>query len=316
VKDGVLATTPEQRSQATTAHAEARCLVLFLERLLVQLVRLLESEGIDYRILKGPAMAHLVYPEPWLRSYGDIDLLVAAQDFETMIRLLVDLGYVRDRPQPRPGFDRRFGKGVTVFSTDGFPVDLHRTLAEGPFAQRIHQSELFARSSSFFLGGHSVRALGTEENFLHACLHAVLGDAPPRFVPLRDLAQILQTTDLDVERVHRLSSSWKAEAVIARAVCTAWSVFQLTESVPVSDWAHRYQPTRAQELVLGLYPTRDHYAVMALAELRLIPGLRAKASYLRAMMLPDPGYLNARNTGHLQRWRIAAHSIVNWRLHR
>jgi hypothetical protein len=103
---------------------------LVLERLLLKLADRLETEHIDYRVLKGSAAAHLIYSEPWLRSYGDIDLLIPAQQLEATITLLTDLGYRRDRPQPRPRFDRRFGKGVTVFSPDGDPVDLHRTLAE------------------------------------------------------------------------------------------------------------------------------------------------------------------------------------------
>jgi hypothetical protein len=312
--DGALAMTPRQRREAAEAHAQARGLVLLLDGLLLELVERLEAGGIEYRVLKGPAAAHLIYPQPWLRSYGDIDLLIPAAQLEAVSSLLADLGYSRDRPQPRPGFDRRFGKGVTFQSAGGYPVDLHRTLAEGPFAQRIHQRELFATSSSFPLRGYPVRALGAEERFLHACVHAVLGDAPPRLVPLRDLAQVVQTTELDLDRVHRLCSSWKAEAVVARAVCAAWSVFRLDDELPISAWAHRYQPSRAQRRTLRLYPkTANNYAAMALSELPTVPGIRAKASYLRAMLSPDRGYLDARTTRHLGRWRRAARTLLNWR---
>jgi hypothetical protein len=141
----------------------------------------------------------------------------------------------------------------------------------------------------------------------------VLGDAPSRLVPLRDLAQVVQTTELDLERVQRLSSSWKAEAVVARAVCTAWSVFQLHDELPNAAWAHRYQPSRVQRRTLRLYPKTAHnYAAMALAELPIVPGIRAKTAYLRAMLSPDRGYLNARTTRHLQRWRHAASTMRNW----
>jgi hypothetical protein len=313
IRDGALGATEQQRSEAEQAHEEARCSVLVLERFLLQLVQLLEQQGIDYRILKGPALARLAYPSPWLRTYRDIDLLVPAQQLEVVAGVLAGLGSVQESPSRRPDFYHRFGQGLTFLTADGISVDLHRTLAEGPFAQHIEQRDLFARSSSFSLAGHRLRALAAEERFLHACVHAMLGDAPPPLLPLRDVAQILQTTHVDLERVHHLSSSWKVEAVVARAVCTAWSVFQLTNSVPASGWAHRYQPTRSEQRTLALYRTKDQDAVLALGELAAIPGLAAKAAFLRGMLLPAGRHLTSICIRYLRRSLLAVRTLLRRR---
>jgi hypothetical protein len=148
-------------------------------------------------------------------------------------------------------------------------------------------------------------------------VHAVLGDAPARLVPLRDLAQMMQSVELDSELVMRLCCSWKVEGVVARAVCTARSVFQLREESPVSVWAHRYQLSRSERRMLQRYPkTADNYAAVALAELLNVPSIRAKASYLRAMLLPDQGYLDDRSVRRLGRWRRGARSLLDWRADR
>ena len=43
-----------------------------------ELIRALQTAGIDCLLLKGPAMAHRLYLNaPGCRNYGDIDLLVA-----------------------------------------------------------------------------------------------------------------------------------------------------------------------------------------------------------------------------------------------
>jgi hypothetical protein len=314
MRDGVLGATSQQRAEAEQAHEAARRPVDALERFLLQLVQLLEQQAIDYRILKGPALAYLAYPWPWLRTYRDIDLLVPAQQLEAVAGLLAGLGSHQDGPPRRPDIYCRFGQGLTFLTIDGISVDLHRTLAEGPFAQHIQQGELFDRSSSFFLGDHRVRALAAEERFLHACVHAVLGEAPPPLLPLRDVAQILQTTRVDLERVHHLSRLWKTDAVIARAVCTAWSVFQLANSVPISDWAHRYRPTRSEERTLALYRTKDQDAVLALAELAVIPGLTAKAAYLRGMLLPGRRYSSSFSIDHLRRSLRAVRTVLRRRM--
>ena len=314
IRDGALATTPGQCREAVEAHARARWFVLLLEELLVEFVDRLEAAGIPSRVLKGPAAAHLIHRDPEVRTYGDIDLLIPERHIDATVKLLADMGYRRDRPEPRPGFDRRFGKGVTLRTPGGYPVDLHRTLAAGPFAQRIRQRDLFVTSSSFQLRGRRLRALSAEERFLHACLHAVLEAAPPGLVSLRDLAQMAMTTDLDMTRVQHLCGSWGAGAAVASAVQSAWSAFQLNEERPISVWACRNRPTRSEARTLRRYPQApDGYPIMALTELPAVPGVRAKVSYLRAMLTPDRDYLDARCERHVGRWIRAARTVLDRR---
>lgn len=101
-----------------------------------------------------------------------------ACQFDLTVAALVDAGYRRERPQLRPGFDRRFAKNVTLTSPHGMPVDLHRTLAAGRFGVTLAVEELFDRSSPLRLGGETLSVLAARDRFLHACYHAVLGILP------------------------------------------------------------------------------------------------------------------------------------------
>ena len=47
-----------------------------LERVLLETVAELDALGAEFRVLKGTAVAHLDYPDPSWRGFGDIDLLV------------------------------------------------------------------------------------------------------------------------------------------------------------------------------------------------------------------------------------------------
>jgi len=228
IDEDALPATEQQRRDALQAHTDSMCLALILEKQLVALVEALVAAGIDYRVLKGSAVAHLDYHDPSMRSFGDVDLLVPGDDYDRALALLSRLGCERQYPEPRPGFDRRFGKGVSL-QARGYEVDLHRTFVAGPFAQLITPEDLFATSSTFDIGGWSLLALAPEERFLHACFHALLGDAPPRLVPLLDVVQILLSTPLDLDKVRHLCASWRAEAVMARAISLAWRTFDLAD---------------------------------------------------------------------------------------
>lgn len=53
----------------------------------------LSATDVDYMVLKGPALAHCVYPDPVLRDFNDLDLLVRERDWEAMHRALIDVGF-------------------------------------------------------------------------------------------------------------------------------------------------------------------------------------------------------------------------------
>jgi hypothetical protein len=306
IESGAMAATPEQVAEAAELHLQAMHLVLLLERLTLETCAALEAKGIESRVLKGPALAHLAYPDPSLRCFGDVDVLVRPDDYDPAVEVLRSMGARRRFPEPRPGFDRRFGKGVSFATADGMEVDLHRTFVAGPFGLTVHLADLFETSSPFTIGGVELHGLGPEERFLHACYHAALGALPARLMPLRDVAQLLLEHPIDQRKVQTLAESWRAELVVASAIQLAWAQFDLADVVHLSVWAHGYHPRPAEQSALAAYQSsRRSYAGQLAAGLSVVPGYRAKGAYLRALLLPDAGYLDSREQGRVRRWRRA-----------
>ena len=131
-----------------------------VERKLVGLADAFDADDIGFAVLKGPSVAHTMYPESCLRSFADLDLLVSSTDYERACALLRRLGHVRHQPEPRPGFDVRFGKAsVHKHPEDGIEVDLHRTLVVGPFGLWIRPEELLERREPFLLAGRKLSRL-------------------------------------------------------------------------------------------------------------------------------------------------------------
>ena len=111
-------------------------------------------------VIKGASVARTVYVEPCLRSFGDLDLLVRTADYGRACALLGRLGHERQRPEPRPGFEVRFGKAsVHRHPEDRIEVDLHRTLVLGPFGLWIDPEELLNRRQTFDVAGRSIGRL-------------------------------------------------------------------------------------------------------------------------------------------------------------
>ncbi|HXF56068.1 MAG TPA: nucleotidyltransferase family protein [Actinomycetota bacterium] len=305
---GALQLAPERWVELLRAHREAMAHCLTLERTLLEVTAALEGEGVAGVVLKGPALAHTAYPDPSWRPFGDLDLLVPVSQWETACATLRGLGFLRVYPEPRPGFVVRFGHTALHRNPEGVELDLHRTLIAGPFGQWIDPGDLFRGTVPFTLGGHTLRRLGDTARFLHACVHAALGFAPPLLLPLRDVAQTAHAGSVDWELAASLARKWRIAAVVGfalRAVRETLGVPPPAGAQALMDLPVERRQRRALSACVGPRRFRGGPAVETL---RAIPSLRLKAAYLRALLLPSREFLAARvpwgrRPGYLTRWR-------------
>jgi hypothetical protein len=305
VDSGALPATDEQRAAIAVGHEQAMRLCVMLEHALPAVTARLERAGVDARLLKGPAVARLDYPDPSQRAFGDLDLLVPSAMWDAAIEALVTTGSARRYPEVRPGFDRTFGKGACLVEPDGTELDLHRTFVAGPFGLTIPLDELFRESEPVEIGGREYRALIREHRFIHACYHAALGDPVPRLAALRDIAQIALTTPLDVQQTIAVSREWSADAVVAHAVKLTWVRLGL-QRAPLSEWAFSHRPDAYQTRSLRAYRGESRsYATQAVAGLRAVHGVPAKWRYARTLLVPDREYVAGHDGTYLRRMRRA-----------
>jgi hypothetical protein len=317
IHDGAFPATDAQHDAAVEAHEHALGLALLLERVLLTAVGQLAAVRASTRVLRGPAVAHTDYPDPGLRSFGDIDVLVSNDDYDTAVALLCAGGGRRRYPEPRHGFDSRFGKGVCLELPSGLEIDLHRTFVAGPFGLAIDTNSLFGSEARFSLGGHELSALDREGRFLDACFHAALGAKRPRLVPLRDVAQMTLAPELDVARLTELCRQWRCGIVVQRAVGLAWDEFGLCATTDVVRWARQYEGSTFERQALFSYVGENpRYARQALAGMRALRGWRDKVAYAAKLGVPRRAYVRSRDGSYLRRARRAFRLFLHERAQR
>ena len=267
---------------------------LGMERLLVAVVGALTEAGIDSRLIKGPALAHTVYPEASWRTFADLDIVVRGEQLGEARRLLTETFQAQDPlPEVRPGFDAEFAKDV-MLRIDRTEIDLHRTVAPGPFGMRVPTDELFDSPTEFALAGTTLRTLSPTATFVQVCYNAALGDVPPRLMSLRDVAQVQHHHQLAVDDIVKLADRWGGTAVVASAVTQAWETLEL-DPTELSTWAASYEPSWLDAKLLAASVSQQRSYTRALASVAAIKGPRAKARYLRSVLSPSAEYLEARN---------------------
>lgn len=306
---------PVTDAQADLAYDQAAAAIrgdLRREALLLDASAWFRTAGIEFRVLKGPAIAHLDERDPVQRSFGDIDLLIRGSQFPSAVEILNAQGFDRVFPEPRPGFDGRFSKGVCV-RRDSEELDLHRTLAPGPFGMRIPVDELWDRPSTFTIEAVEFESLPADLRLLHAAYHAILGGAAPRLAALRDVALLATSGDADVERVLSTAQRWQGTIVVRRALEAVRDAFGLDLAELRQALPQPPDPRWQRHALRNYGANSGRYARQAAASLTAIDGFADRLRYLRALALPQPSYVADRYGGRLARLGRGGRAVLGRR---
>ena len=164
----------------------------------VRLTRCLDAGGVRSIILKGAAIAHLLYaPTPQWRTSSDIDILVPEIDLLLADRLLIEAGYVRTSPPgdlPKAGFDMLLllanTFGYRHARTDLF-VELHHRIALNPYWLPFTFDEFYGCSKVIETADGTMRSLDGPLLLAYLCWHA-LGHIGYRIKWFGDVARTLR----------------------------------------------------------------------------------------------------------------------------
>lgn len=309
VGTGALPATDDQREESERYAILGAQRAIEQEAELLEVVGWLERAGIDVRVLKGLAVSHLDHLDPSFRASADHDLLVRPEAIDDAVALLTAAGYARDLPERRAGHDRRFAKDVTLQQRDRFEIDLHRLPLAGPIGLSLDLEALWDGSATLAIGGRSLRALDAAGRFCHAAWSVALTDPMPRLVPALDLVAINQRHGADPERLAVLAPAGVGRAAIVAAIRLSASLLG-PRVVPLLPAAEDGRSSRRERRAMATYPGQGgSKAGQLLAATQALTGLHDRMAYLRALVLPAPGYRRARRQAHRDpEWRIALRS--------
>lgn len=160
----------------------------------------LEKAQIPFLPLKG-AVIRLLYPEPWMRTSCDIDVLVHEKDLQRAVEALrTDLSYKAEK--------YRDYHDISLFSPKGIHLELHFSIKENMESIDVLLSKAWDYSD--LVEGTKYQYRQTNEYFIfhhiaHMAHHFVSGGCGIR--PLVDLYFIKQKLSFDARKVQEFLSA-------------------------------------------------------------------------------------------------------------
>jgi hypothetical protein len=194
------------------------------------LLAALTDAGIDHLVFKGPVLTEVVYGNPALRSYTDLDMLVHRADLKETQAVLTGLGYTRQLGEAQPGAWDAFS-GENAWGKTVGPLRLRVDLHWEPIGKIYGEMAwMWNHTQPYTMQVARTQVFKPEVRLLYLAAHLALRHG--KFVTddvlylLYDVALIVRETDpaldwaqvLDLARAHRLALPLRAALQKTEAV--------------------------------------------------------------------------------------------------
>lgn len=200
-------------------------------------------------VLKGPAISDRLYPDPGLRPYNDLDLMVARESLEEAKTALSAIGY-EARIQFRPGFEVAHGHTLDLVRPVGrksVHVEVHWRVSDDLLGEAISHASL--SESAEPVPGVPGAAYPSPPDQLLVCALHLMSHREKRLAWLEDIRRLnLAATEAEWDAGFRRAEELGLLWVLNRALDYAERYLGLTAARPIGPGEQpAFGPVRAVE---------------------------------------------------------------------
>jgi hypothetical protein len=190
---------------------------LFAISELLRILGLLEKQGIKAIPFKGPVLTSVLYENPGLRCYGDLDILIPKSDFLLVKEVLSKNAYLPLIPinsNPTEAIIFRANRQYNFFRQHPeVHLEIHWGIAPIWFFASSDYEPWWDRVEQISLGGEKVSSFSAEILFILLCIHG----AKHHWLILKwisDLARLIKIREINWLDLMELASRLKCQRMI------------------------------------------------------------------------------------------------------
>jgi len=221
-----------------------------------RLLNALGERAIACLVFKGPVLGHQVYPDPGMRFFWDLDLLVRDTDLPAVHDALRTLAYQRDELSGREEklYARYHFAHTYSPAVDGPDIDVHWSLFPANFPVPVDYKGLRECSVPVDVGGIRATTFSREDTLVYVALHGAKEEWRRLQMIVDVAAMVAAEPALDWERCLRIAAKLHArrQLFLALHLACEWMGAALPAAVAKQIAADPAVPMLADDVLRRL----------------------------------------------------------------
>ena len=266
-----------------------------------------KDKEIDVIVMKGAALAELIYQDIGLRSMSDVDLLIRKEDIKRANDVLEDMGYYA------VDLSRFDGSDSYLTTCDyrsenplhpSFHVHWHivNSSIPAPYSSKINMDEIWREAVQVKIADVRVLSMSPHHFLIHLCEHAMrVTHSAAKLIYLLDVAALVSRykDTLDWHKVMETSKDYGLD----RFVYNILSLTRLNMGLDIPEWVlERLKPKRmalGERLFHFITASGKGFSGLSyLVHLSMNKGIFKKISFIFRTVFPPAWVLAKRSSYH------------------
>jgi Uncharacterised nucleotidyltransferase len=287
-------------------------------RQIKELKEILDPERIPFILLKGASAMLRLYPEPGLRTFCDLDILIPVDKVERFKNAMVKGGYKPLFARNSSGDEelQKFDVHLDpLWKEEGFMIEAYLNILGIKDDHSIANSDVWQDKEETNTDGIKVDHLSKEQFIVHTLLHSLRHLSDEGFSEIKwliDLRYAVGTWRIDWSKVNDTSTKWGIREDILPVMATLNHYWQA--DIPLKG---EVKPTDLQTLLSGIKDReKGYYAKLPvsylerLLKLRKLPDKTSQIRYIFHLLFPTRTNLRWRYDLS-SKWSIIPYYLVH-----
>ena len=203
---------------------------LKIRSVFIEITNKLQSEQIDFVLLKGIELQYRLYREPFLRPMIDIDILVKPEDVNKVTEIILQLGAKQVLVSETPFIDSLKHHASPLIYKD-VAIEVHRELLDDYDLANIKNEDVWAETEIFQIEGIEAKVMKPELLLVYLCHHIynTISGGKIKLIAYLDIYKLLDiyNTRINNEKLQNLIQFTNTETSVIQTVVQTNKLFPM-----------------------------------------------------------------------------------------
>jgi hypothetical protein len=288
-----------------------RAQVLSSMKMAVELFRVIDrlaAAGIEILVMKGPVLAAQAYPDPAVRTFGDLDLLVRQRDIQTSTQVMIAAGYQAEINVAKLAAGKTPGQFLFRHPDSQMIVEMHNEKTLRYFPRPLPIEKVFSRRINVTVYDRQIPTLSVEDALVLICIHGAK-HFWDRFMWIADVAGLVARHQIDWRRTEAAAHEIGGVRMLHVGLQLAAKLLNVALPDPIAEQVQRDRAAKqiAKRIVRWLPAAAQNQPTLlqrAFFRMRMRGGIFAAPVYLLRLTFSPTE----------EDWGGNAHDKRNWAL--